>query len=194
MNYKIVFQMRATLKARLSACLSRQSLFSRFIQLILTLLISTMFVQLSHSAEVTLAWDLNDQDSVTGYYLYYGLESGNYSVKIDAGYDSQYTLIDLDDLKSYYFAVTAYNEFDESDFSEELIYASYVCEADFDRDGDVDGADLAEFSADFGRTDCHSVPKYLVQKRSSSVTLHSPLSLASPLDHHALVSIFPSAE
>ena len=156
MNYKIVFQMRATLKARLSACLSRQSLFSRFIQLILTLLISTMFVQLSHSAEVTLAWDLNDQDSVTGYYLYYGLESGNYSVKIDAGYDSQYTLIDLDDLKSYYFAVTAYNEFDESDFSEELIYASYVCEADFDRDGDVDGADLAEFSADFGRTDCHS--------------------------------------
>ncbi len=28
------------------------------------------------------------------------------------------------------------------------------CEADFDRDGDVDGSDLAVFSADFGRTDC----------------------------------------
>lgn len=29
-----------------------------------------------------------------------------------------------------------------------------VCEGDFDEDGDVDGTDLADFSADFGRTDC----------------------------------------
>ena len=28
------------------------------------------------------------------------------------------------------------------------------CEGDFDRDGDVDGSDLAVFAADFGRTDC----------------------------------------
>jgi len=28
------------------------------------------------------------------------------------------------------------------------------CKGDFDRDGDVDGSDLAKFSADFGRTDC----------------------------------------
>jgi hypothetical protein len=156
MNYKIIFQMLATLKTRLSVCLSSHSLFPRFLQLILIILLSTILAPHSHSAEVTLAWDLDGEASVTGYYLYYGLESGNYSTKIDVGYESQYTLIDLDDLKSYYFAATAYNEFDESDFSEELIYASYVCEADFDRDGDVDGADLAEFSADFGRTDCHS--------------------------------------
>ncbi|CAD7773481.1 hypothetical protein DMNBHIDG_00769 [Candidatus Methanoperedenaceae archaeon GB37] len=29
------------------------------------------------------------------------------------------------------------------------------CEGDFDRDGDVDGSDLAIFAADFGRTDCY---------------------------------------
>lgn len=29
-----------------------------------------------------------------------------------------------------------------------------LCEGDFDKDGDVDGADLAIFAADFGRTDC----------------------------------------
>jgi hypothetical protein len=29
------------------------------------------------------------------------------------------------------------------------------CRGDFDRDGDVDGSDLAVFAADFGRTDCH---------------------------------------
>jgi len=28
------------------------------------------------------------------------------------------------------------------------------CKGDFDRDGDVDGSDLAIFAADFGRTDC----------------------------------------
>jgi hypothetical protein len=30
------------------------------------------------------------------------------------------------------------------------------CKGDFDRDGDVDGSDLAIFAADFGRTDCHN--------------------------------------
>ncbi len=30
------------------------------------------------------------------------------------------------------------------------------CEGDFDKDGDVDGSDLAIFAADFGRTDCLS--------------------------------------
>jgi hypothetical protein len=29
------------------------------------------------------------------------------------------------------------------------------CEGDYDRDGDVDGTDLAKFAADFGRTDCY---------------------------------------
>jgi hypothetical protein len=32
--------------------------------------------------------------------------------------------------------------------------ALQYCEGDFDGDGDVDGSDLAVFSADFGRTDC----------------------------------------
>jgi hypothetical protein len=125
-----------------------------------------MFAQLSHSGEVTLAWDHNDQVSVTGYYVYYGLESGNYAAKIDAGSESQYTLVDLDDLKSYYIAITAYNEFGESDFSEEIIYASYACNADIDVDGDIDGSDLvlyaedamdinlAIFVAKFGLMDC----------------------------------------
>jgi hypothetical protein len=30
----------------------------------------------------------------------------------------------------------------------------YICEGDFEPDGDVDGSDLAVFAADFGRTDC----------------------------------------
>ena len=125
-----------------------------------------MFTQLSHSADLTLAWDHNDQVSVTGYYVYYGLESGNYAAKIDAGSEPQYTIVDLDDLESYYIAVTAYNEFGESDFSEEIIFASYACDADIDFDGDIDGSDLVLYAEDatginleifiakFGLTDC----------------------------------------
>ena len=33
-----------------------------------------------------------------------------------------------------------------------------LCEGDFDKDGDVDGSDLAIFAADFGRTDCPTAP------------------------------------
>ncbi len=150
----------------LSACLSRPRLLSQFLSLILTLLFSTMLAQPSHSADLALAWDHNDQVSVTGYYVYYGLESGNYTAKEDAGSEPQYTIIGLDDLESYYIAVTAYNEFGESDFSEEIISDSYACDADIDFDGDIDGSDLvlyaedamdinlAIFVAKFGLTDC----------------------------------------
>jgi hypothetical protein len=154
MNRQIIFLFLATLKPHHSVRLARRNLFPQFFPLILTFLFSTMFAQLSHSAEVTLMWDQNDPMSVTGYYVYYGLESGSYTTKIDAGYDSQYTLFDLDDLTSYYIAVTAYNEFGESDYSEEIIYPSHACEGDFDRDGNIDGTDLANSVADFGRTNC----------------------------------------
>ena len=166
MNCNIIFQMLVILKTRLFLYLSRQSIFSQFLPLILALLCSTMFVPVSHSANVTLAWDHNDQVSVTGFYVYYGLESGIYSTKIDAGSEPQYTLVGLDDLKSYYIAVTAYNEFGESDFSGEIIYASNACQADIDFDGDIDGSDLVLYAEDamgmnldlfiakFGMTDC----------------------------------------
>ena len=166
MNCRILFQMLVILKTRLFFCLSCRSIFSQFLPLILALVCSTTFVPLTHSANVTLAWDHNDQVSVTGYYIYYGLESGNYSTKIDAGPEPQYTLVGLDDLTSYYIAVTAYNEFGESDFSGEIIYASHACEADIDFDGDIDGSDLilytedsmsinlGTFVAKFGLTDC----------------------------------------
>ena len=158
--------MLMTLKTRLAAILSRHSLYSQFFRLILILFISAILVPGAHSVEITLAWDYNDQVPITGYYVYHGLESGNYSAKIDAGSEPQYTLVGLDDLQSYYIAVTAYNEFGESDFSEEIIYASLACDADIDFDGDIDGSDLVLYAEDtmainltsfilkFGKTDC----------------------------------------
>ena len=166
MNCKFIFQKLIILKARLAAYFSHLSLLSHFFSLILTLFMSSILVPSSHSADITLAWDHNDQVPVTGYYVYHGPESGYYTAKIDAGSEPQYTLVGLDDLQSYYIAVTAYNEFGESDFSEEIIYASQACDADIDFDGDIDGTDLvlyaedasamnlATFSLKFGGTNC----------------------------------------
>ena len=43
-------------------------------------------------------------------------------------------------------------------YDDDMKFRTYVtppqCEGDFDEDGDVDGADLAVFAADFGRTNC----------------------------------------
>ena len=163
MSCKKIFQFLLTIDSHLSFQLFRHALL---FSLIPTFLIFSIIVPSSHSADITLAWDHNDQVPITGYYVYHGVESGNYTAKIDAGSMPQYTLVGLDDQQSYYIAVTAYNEFGESDFSEEVIYASYACDADIDFDGDIDGADLglyvedtmainlATFVVKFGRTDC----------------------------------------
>ena len=39
-------------------------------------------------------------------------------------------------------------------FYKVMIFYTLSCPGDFDLDGDVDGSDLAVFSAEFGRTDC----------------------------------------
>ena len=128
--------------------------------------LSIILSQQAYPASLTLAWDPAD-DLSDGFSLYFGLESGNYTEVIDVGPSTQYTISGLEPGQTYYFAITAYNSFDESDFSEELMATAPVfCEGDFDMDGDVDGADLmyavsyypgldpATVTAEFGRTDC----------------------------------------
>lgn len=56
-----------------------------------------------------------------------------------------------------WFVITAVDtNYIESDKSNEVCTSDVIlgCPGDFDKDGDVDGADLAIFSEDFGRTDC----------------------------------------
>jgi len=80
-----------------------------------------LFPAVVHSADVTLAWDANSESDLAGYILYYGTSSGNYTSNINVGNITQYTIPNLQDGETYYFAVTAYNDADlESDYSEEL--------------------------------------------------------------------------
>ncbi|ACL69174.1 glycosyl hydrolase [Halothermothrix orenii] len=68
--------------------------------------------------EVSLSWD--SVSGVTGYNLHYGTSSGSYSVTIDVGNSTSYTVTGLNNNTTYYFAVTAYNDNGESGYSNEL--------------------------------------------------------------------------
>ncbi len=73
------------------------------------------------SGKITLAWDPNSEADLQGYKIYYGNSSRNYSVVLDVGNVTSYTVRGLDESKTYYFAVTAYDTAgNESDYSEEV--------------------------------------------------------------------------
>ena len=58
---------------------------------------------------VTLSWDKSPGRAVKGYRLRYGTSSKNYSVTIDVGKVTTYTISNLIPNKRYYFVVTAYD-------------------------------------------------------------------------------------
>ena len=102
-----------------------------FLFLYFTLFVFTFLIILKISsptlaiaAEVTIQWDSSAQ--ATGYELHYGFESKSYGNVIDVGLNLQHTISDLDDNQIYYFAAKAYNEFGESDFSEEISYKPVI--------------------------------------------------------------------
>ncbi len=79
------------------------------------------------AAEVTLAWDPNSEEDLAGYKIHWGTESGNYSLSVDVGNVTIYTLKDLTPGLTYYLAATAYDTNDnESAYSIELTYTVYT--------------------------------------------------------------------
>jgi Fibronectin type III domain len=64
----------------------------------------------SFAGQATLAWDPPDiSTDVTGYMINYGTASGTYSQVIDVGNTTSYTVSNLIDGQTYYFAVTSYD-------------------------------------------------------------------------------------
>ena len=110
----------------------KNKLFLSFNKLNLSFLYFSLFIftfliilkisspSLAIAAEVTLLWD--PSTNATGYVLHYGTESNYYETSIDVEDNLQYTVSDLDDNQLYYFAVSAYNENGDSDYSDEISY------------------------------------------------------------------------
>jgi hypothetical protein len=82
------------------------------------ILILTMIATLAHSAEVELQW--NSVPEADGYNVYYGEASRTYQPPEKVVGQSQTTHTLTLDPGTYYFAVTAYNNYGESEYSEEI--------------------------------------------------------------------------
>ncbi|MCD6291935.1 MAG: fibronectin type III domain-containing protein, partial [Deltaproteobacteria bacterium] len=78
-------------------------------------------IEPSTTTDVTLEWDPNQEDSVTGYLLYYGNATGKYLPPIDVGLVTSYTIPALNTKQKWFFAVKAYDaENNQSDYSNEV--------------------------------------------------------------------------
>lgn len=78
-----------------------------------------------HAASVSLEWDPNTEPDLSGYKVHYGLASGNYTTHLDVGNTVIKTINTLDDCKTYYLAVTAYDSYaNESGYSNEVSTAT----------------------------------------------------------------------
>jgi len=89
-------------------------------------LLLTLFIFLAipaFGAEVHLVWDPSPGD-VTGYRIYYGTSQGNYPNKIDVGNVTDYVVTGLEEGVTYYFVARAYNQYGESENSNEVTWAS----------------------------------------------------------------------
>jgi hypothetical protein len=70
---------------------------------------------------VTLAWNPNQETNVAGYFVYYGLRSGEYAWVTNVGKVTQCTITGLKSQQCYFFAVTAWDATGtESEFSREI--------------------------------------------------------------------------
>ena len=98
---------------------------SYFLSLPVLILLLFIHISIVHSAQVTLAWDPNTEQNLAGYKIYYGTSSSNYTMGVDAGNNTTYTLSGLGNGITYYIAATAYDtEGYESGFSNELSFTT----------------------------------------------------------------------
>lgn len=72
------------------------------------------------AATLSLEWDPGVGGGVTGYFVYLGNASMTYGAKLNVGNQTQFDVIGLPGGRTYYIAVTAYNDVAESEFSNEV--------------------------------------------------------------------------
>ncbi len=73
----------------------------------------------------SIQWEAVSDDDLKGYLLFIGTESGHYSDTVDVGNRIEYELTNLEDGKTYYFAIKAYDNWGNlSDFSPEIVYST----------------------------------------------------------------------
>lgn len=73
------------------------------------------------SNTATLTWDAVTAENLSGYKIYFGTASGEYTQSVSVGNDTSYTLDGLSNQTTYYMAVTAFDTSgSESAYSNEV--------------------------------------------------------------------------
>jgi fibronectin type 3 domain-containing protein len=94
-----------------------------FVAAILTFLFLLGLSGAVWAKSVTLAWDANTESDLAGYKMYWGTASEIYNNSVDVGNQTSYTVIELIEGQTYYFAATAYDTSkNESGYSNEIFY------------------------------------------------------------------------
>jgi hypothetical protein len=75
-----------------------------------------------NASAITLAWSPSSSHNVFGYKLYYGPASNTYSNVVYTGLSTSNTVNGLVMGKTYYFVVSSYDLFFESDYTKEIVY------------------------------------------------------------------------
>ncbi len=103
-----------------------------FILGLIAIVVFSPITDITDASDVTLAWDANTEPDHAGYKLYYGTSSGIYTAQIDTGNVTTFTVPDLNNNPTYYFAATAYDEAgNESAYSEEISYTVTIVDTEF---------------------------------------------------------------
>ena len=78
---------------------------------------SAVSVSATMNGSIKIAWDINTDEKLAGYKVYYGISSKKYENCVDIGSPTEsspgvikYTLIDLEREKRYYIAIIAYDK------------------------------------------------------------------------------------
>ena len=84
-------------------------------------LMTLFLVNVLYGADITGTWDANSESDLAGYKIYYGTQTGNYTLSVDVGNATSITIPIQDTNKTYFFAITAYDiAGNESGFSQEV--------------------------------------------------------------------------
>ena len=106
-------------------------------EIVMLVVFLCLSIATASAGQVTLAWDASTSSNVAGYHVVYGQTSNNYTTEVDAGNSTQYTVANLQDGKTYYFAVharNADNSISSANSNEVSKALSVVVSADFSAD------------------------------------------------------------
>ena len=92
-----------------------------------TILFTALFLLLTtpslFAAQATLSWNPNSESDLAGYKVYWGTSTGSYQWSLDVKDVNSYTISNLTEGESYFFAATAYDfTGNESGYSNEVSY------------------------------------------------------------------------